>query len=364
MKGKRLLSMLALLVVLSLVAVPSAAAQDNPPQPTVRGQVMAIDGAVITVHTRDGEVEIITTDETIFRLPGVDEPGLDDIAVNDLIAAVGVWNDDGSLQARGVLQPREMERQARLTGEVAAIDGANLTVALRGEREIVLLTDEETVFQVPDVAEPTLADLQAGDRVIVQVQARDGTPYARVVIVPPDDAARLNGQVSAIEGATLLIEADFGAVRVLTDDETLFRVPGVEEATLADVAVGTRVSCGGQWESVDGFHASVVAVLPESQTPGQACQAQGWVTSVGGDSLTLGTPRGPLTVRVSAETTLRVAGIEAPTLADIPVGERAGVRGRWNEDGSLQATGVALLDDAEGATNGSSPGARHPLRKD
>ena len=71
------------------------------------------------------------------------------------------------------------------------------------------------------------------------------------------------------------------------------------------------------------------------------------------DHLVVGTPRGSVTVLVDDETQFRVAGVKAAGLDDIDEGIMVGARGKWNEDGSLQATGVAVLGENEPSTRGT-----------
>ena len=73
----------------------------------VRGAVTAIEGRTLQVETADGPVTVHTDESTRFRIPGDDDPGLEDIAVGDKIGAAGRWNKDGSLQARFVGKPRQ-----------------------------------------------------------------------------------------------------------------------------------------------------------------------------------------------------------------------------------------------------------------
>ena len=324
----------------------------------VGGQVAAIDGRDITVNTRSGERVVVRTDgDTAFRIPGVEEPGLDDIHVGDLVGAVGTWNEDGSLQAAVVVVPRQAERRGRLVGEAAAIEGTTLTLTTRGGRQIVLTTDEGTAFHVPGVEHATLSDVQVGDRVAAEVETREGALYAWTVAVFPQQAARVAGQVSAIEGTTLVVETKHGPVQVLTDASTLFRIPGVENPSLEDVHVGDGVVCGGQWEGETTFQALAVLVPRGGQGPGRPGTIRGRATQVGSDQLTVGTAQGPVTVLVGEGTVIRVEGVENPSLADIGVGDPVGVRGQWNEDGTLQAEGIAVLRQRNRDRQSPAPGS-------
>lgn len=228
------------------------------------GQVTAVDEAGFTLRTLSGETAVVHTDaDTVFHIPGVEEPGLDDVAVDDLVAVGGVQNEDGSWQAILVVVPREMDRRLRLAGEVIEIEGATLTLETRSHRQPTLLTDDETVFRVPGVEEAGLEDIEVGDRVLVAAETRDGQLYAAQVALPPEGVRRVAGEVTGIEGQTLTLETPRGAVEVLTGDDTVFRVPGVEEATLADLDAGSEVVCAGRWEDPATFAARVVQVRPQ-----------------------------------------------------------------------------------------------------
>lgn len=310
----------------------------------VAGTLAETDGDTLTVETRGGQSTTVHVDaETEYHIRGVEDPGLDDLEVGMRVIARGTLNADGSLQAQVVGAEKAGPRQARLRGEVIAIEGDILTIRAE-RRRIVVQTDEETEFRVPGVENPTIADLEVGDKVAGEgVIGEDGTVYATLVIVLPDDAARLTGEVTAIEGTTLAVQTAGGTVNVLTDEDTVFRVPGVEEPGLDDVKVGDRIVAGGTWESESSFHAIGVGVVGERR-PGARGAVRGRVISVGEDNLVVGTARGSLTVWVDEKTRFRVPGVENAGLGDVEEGAGVGVLGMWNEDGALQAAVVKVGD--------------------
>ena len=229
----------------------------------VGGQVTAIDGPEITLNTLAGDTAVVRTDpDTAFHIPSVEAPGLDDVAVDDLIIAGGVQNEDGSWQAILILVPREMERRFRLAGEVLEVEGTTLTLETRGGRQPALRTDDETVFRIPGVEAPGLDDVQVGDRVLVAAETRDGELYAAQVAVPPEGMERVIGGVTEIDGQTLTVETPRGEIQVLTDDATIFRVPDVGQATLEAVEAGDRIACAGRQEGSTTFAARIVQVRP------------------------------------------------------------------------------------------------------
>lgn len=81
----------------------------------LRGQVTAVDldAGTLTVETARGPVTVVTGEDTAYRLPGVEDPGLDDIQVGDRIVTVGRFEsrDPAVFAARGIgtLPAREAE---------------------------------------------------------------------------------------------------------------------------------------------------------------------------------------------------------------------------------------------------------------
>lgn len=317
------------------------------------GQVTSVEGNVVTLATPSGESHAVHTDPyTIFHIPGVDEPGLEDIQVGQAAIAAGVQNEDGSLQAILLFVPQEMDLKTRLRGEVLAIEGATLTLRAPRDRELSILTDEGTTFHILGVDDPSLDDVQVGDRVAVDVQMASGAPLAQRVLVMPEHFGRLEGEVAGIEGTTLSLQTRHGVVQVLTGGSTLFLVPGVEDAGLEDVQVGDRVTCGGVWQDAGGFEALVVQVSDGSIAPGRPGRVRGQVLAVSSSSLTLGTHHGAVSVLVNEETEIHVPGVENPTLEDIEVGFQAGAEGTWDENGALVAHRLGARAPGRGPGDG------------
>ena len=313
----------------------------------VAGKLSAIGADTLTVETDHGLATVGVDDETVYRIPDVENPGLDDLEMGMRIVARGTLNPDGSLLVQMVTVPWVGPRQGHLRGEVLAVEGNTFTVrTARGRqpgREIQVLTDETTEFRVPGVEDPSIADLQVGDKIAGEgVLEEDGTVRATLVVVLPQQVARLDGEVTAVEGTTLVLDTPGGTVNVVTDADTIFRIPGVEDPTLADVKVGDRVSGAGTWQDETTFNATGVSVRG-GRRPGQPGVVRGRAIRVETDRLVLGTQRGPVTVLVDGETQYRIPGVEDPGLDDIETGNAVGARGTWNEDGTLQATGVGVL---------------------
>lgn len=308
----------------------------------IAGTLIEIDGDTLTLETQRGHtVTIYVGEGTEYLIRGVEDPGLDDLEVGMKIVGRGTLNPDGSLQAQVLGATEVGPREGRLRGEIVALEGDTFTV--RTERaEIVVLTDEETEFRVPGVENPSIADLAVGDEVAGTGEVEeDGTVYASLVVVLPDDVARLNGKVTAIDGTTLVLETVRGSVDVLTDGDTIFRIPGVEEPGLDDINVGDRVIVGGSWENESTFHAIAVGVVG-GQPAGEHGFVRGRVVSVDESSFVVGTARGSVTVLVTRKTRFLIPGVDNAGFGDLEAGVGVNVRGIWNADGALQALAVRV----------------------
>jgi RNase P/RNase MRP subunit p29 len=170
-----------------LVAIASA---EELREHTVRGRVTAVEGQTLVIITREGEKEVVTTSETYFHVPNVEEPNLDDIEAGCIITALGQKDDDGTFTAQIVAVARARPRWKMIVrrnmvfGEVMAIKGVTLTIETRrGEQTI--LTDEHTRFRIPGVENPSIEDIEVGDRVIALGRRNEeGEFAARMVGVP------------------------------------------------------------------------------------------------------------------------------------------------------------------------------------
>jgi hypothetical protein len=318
----------------------------------VRGEVTAVQADGFTLDTQRGELSVQVDDQTRFRLPGVEDPGLtcpggqcqgNDLSVGDKVVVGGARNEYGSLLARIVGIIPERPQRGWLVGQVTAVEGDTLTLTLPSGEEKSLLTDENTQFLVPGLNEATIADLNVGDTIGAQGQQpanEDEMPYAAVVAVLRDSEGRqvaLWGELTAINGTTLTVKTKSGEeVQLLTDENTQFLIPGVGEASLDDLSVGDTV--GAQVvEQEDGtLYASAVGSERGRSRPRQGA-VRGEISASEGNTLILTTPKGEVTVLTDENTRFYLPGVEDASTDDLEIGQKIGAVGRWNEDGSLQA---------------------------
>jgi hypothetical protein len=328
--------LVALAAALAAVGIAAAAGEvEVPLVPNLQlrqGHVLEIGTDSFVVETRRGDLTVLVDDNTRFRIPGVAEPGLDDLAVGDHVGFAGRLAGDGELLARLIVRLPRPRDLAHVRGELTAKSGDSFELARPDQVVITVLVSDQTRFRVPDVEDPGLDDLAIGDTVVADGRWNDaGQVEARLITLVPEDVATvIRGEVTAVADPEVHIWTPAGPVTLFTDANTRLFIPGIENPTLADVQVGDRVTAGGEIVP-GGLDTAVIRVVPAG-----SCRAvrRGVVTANDGSTLTLSTPRGELLVTADANTRIRIPGAENPTLADIQVGYQAVVAGLLDPAGN------------------------------
>ncbi len=301
------------------------------------GELSDVRPAALTVETERGPAAVLLTDESVYHIRGTGEAGQDDLAAGMRVIIRGRLDVDGALMAHTITAFEAKPRPARLRGRVEALAENGLTIRAAGGRQLQILTDETTEFRVPGIAAPSLANLQVNDQVVCEgVMVEAGTGRASLVMVLPDQAARLEGKVTTVDEARLTLDTPGGQVEVLITADTIFRIPGVQEATGADIEIGDHVTAVGVWEDEATFQASGIGARG-GRREGQPGTVRGRVIRVEAERIILGTLHGPVTVSVDDDTRYRIPGGASFTLDDVMAGRRFSVRGEWTADGTLQA---------------------------
>jgi len=342
---KILLSLVLAMLVLSLGSVVWAA---EPEQGRfLRGQVTAIEGTTLMVKAPDGERKVTTSDETRFRIRGIEDPTVADVKVGDYILARG--KPDGietfAAQAILVVSGQRVERFI-VQGTVSDIEDTTLVLdTLQGEKQV---TTYEAIFWAPGVENPSLADVQVGDQVVAWGRPdEDGSLAAKLVAIASAEELRehaMVGRVTAVEGQTLVITTREGEKEVVTTSETYFHIPNVEEPGLDDIEVGRIIRALGQ-EDGGTFTAQIVAVARARRLRKMIVRrnmAGGEVTAIEGTTLTVETRQGEKTILTDENTRFRIPGVGDPSIEDTEVGDKIIALGRRNEDGDFVARVVGV----------------------
>jgi len=238
-------------------------------------------------------------------------------------------------------------------GEVTAVSDSGFSLNTLNGRTANVTVTETTRYRIPGIQNPSLADIKAG----MVVQARgtwssDNTTFAaQNVVAATREIIRqhlVRGVVTAVDPAagTLALKTPQAVEWTIhTTDQTRYRIPGVQEPTLADVKMGDQVLVFGrpgatprEGTAREGT-ALLVVVRPEGMVAGR-----GQVTAISGNTLTVETWLGSGTVTTDDATRYRARGIANPSLSDIKVGATIAVIGTKQGDGSVLAKTIGILN--------------------
>jgi hypothetical protein len=188
---------------LALLLATSASLAQQPAQVRVRGTIEAVDGAMLTVRSRDNQVtyKIKVADNAVVR--GLVRASLADIKDNAFIGVSGLPQADGSQQAleihifpepmRGTgeghqpwdLVPNSTMTNATVAQRVKGVAGDVITVKYKGgEKKIVVLPRTRIVTFVPG----DKSELKPGVKIFIANARKneDGTLEAQSIAAGRD----------------------------------------------------------------------------------------------------------------------------------------------------------------------------------
>lgn len=199
-RNKTLSLCAAFAVAVAVFLAGSALAQDKLIR--VRGEIVAIDGSMMTVKSRDGAAMKIRLTDNV-SVASIVPISITEIKPNSYIGVSAMPQPDGSQRAlhvhifpeamRGVaeghfpwdVQPQSTMTNATVMDTVAGVDGQVITVKYKdGEKKIVVPKEAPVVTYVPGSA----TDLKPGVKIfiIAAVPQPDGTFTAARVNVGKD----------------------------------------------------------------------------------------------------------------------------------------------------------------------------------
>ena len=176
--------------LLAVVFVTAASAQ-QPPTVRIRGTIEAVDGATLSIKSRDGsDVKVNITDN--IAVTGVAKASLSDIKEGSYIGVSAMPEPDGTQKAIAVhifpeaqrgaaegfrswdLRPNSTMTNATVAQTVAGVDGQTIMVKYKdGEKKVVVPPDTPIVAFAPG----DKAEIKPGAKIIIfgATKKEDGT---------------------------------------------------------------------------------------------------------------------------------------------------------------------------------------------
>jgi len=354
---------LFIVVVLSLTSLGSAdlvlseggSPTKTKPEPdqSIKGEVTAISETELTVKSADGQsMTALITDETKLRRRGGGQASLDEIEVGDFVGVVGFKNDDGAILAGVIVVfPDNHPKLTAVEGNVTAIDRETIVVQSRQGRQRIV-TNDNTKIKIGK-QEASLADIKVGQVVVVKgVKQDDGSFLARIIMAVDPEPLRKNvlqGEVTSVDetAGVFEIEAKGNIWTIKITEQTKYRIPGVDNPTLADVPVGALVAVVGRPDGKDSKSSTARLVIVPRKRSLASGRAAGKVTKLDKTGFTLLSGQGDeLTILTDESTEYRASGDgdQVVSAEDVKVGVGVMVTGQpvAGQENTIKAATVSL----------------------
>jgi hypothetical protein len=213
--------------------------------------IKAISGSNVTLETADGWTRTIAVTGSVTITKGGQEIALSDLAVGDQVRIRQTRNDDGTFTVTTIAVVVPTVR-----GTVSDLTDTSFKLTTRDGSVWTITTNGQTDYYF-GLAEGSRSDIENGEAALVAGQTTgDNALTALSVTVAAD---RVVGTVTAKTSSKITIRTrDGSTVTVNVDGDTQYRVAGVEDAGLDDIAVDMVVGVSGRRGSDGSIDASAV----------------------------------------------------------------------------------------------------------
>jgi len=214
--------------------------------------ITAINGTDVTLGTPDGWRRTISISSSVDLTKGGQDVAVSDLKVGDQVRFSQTRDADGSytVTAVAVVVPT-------IHGTASAITSTGFTVTTRDGSVWTVTVNGSTTYTYGQGA-GTLADVKTGQAVRVQgTVTADNQMTALNVRVAGDRAV---GTVTAKTAETITIkQRDGSSLTIHVDADTTYRVAGVDNADLGDIAIDMAIGVSGRARADGSIDADAVA---------------------------------------------------------------------------------------------------------
>ena len=324
----------------SAVARQRAAAKSE----EIVGIVTQVSATSVTIRTGTTDRVVHLTSATIVRLDG-HPSAVSAIAAGDKAEAHTQTETDGTSTALTI--DVESHPSTELEGTVKSISETALTVTTStGDVAITLTADTRFLINGHTGA---AADVHTGEHVEAEVRENTDKTLTALVVKVQLTSVDIRGVITASSATSITVKTSSGDVVVGVTTSTLIRMQG-HVVNPSALVVGSRVEV----EALQQADKRLVAVSINVESPSSLSEAEGTVTAVGTDNLTVHTKSGDdVKFTVNTDTIIR-AEDRRLGLADIKVGDHVNVEARVNTDGTFTALRIEVQND-HGDGNGNHP---------
>lgn len=216
--------------------------------------ITAIDGNRLSLATADGWTRTITTTSATVITKGGQTIAVTALKVGDEVRFRQVRNADGSYAITAIIVPT-----SQLAGEVTAVGATTITVKGRHDTTRTVTVTGATAYKLGPAA-ASKADVKVGSEMSAAGTV-DGDTFTAITIWI--ERPHVEGEVTAKSATSITVKRNDGsAATIHVSPTTTFGVKGNGKASLADIAVGSRVTAVGTLRADGSLDAAAVQGKP------------------------------------------------------------------------------------------------------
>jgi hypothetical protein len=213
--------------------------------------ITSISGSNLSLETEDGWTRTIavTPTTTITKDGQTIDAGA--LSVGDRIRFRQTQGSDGSftITAIQVVQPK-------VAGTVTAVTGDGITVTTRDGSSRTITTTSSTTYRLGGAA-ASRSDVTIGSTILAAGTEGSGNAFTATSVTIK--APRVGGTVTAVSASTITVQRRDGTTQTIkVDADTTYRVAGVTDADLGDIAVGMRLVAVGRQNGDGSLDATAI----------------------------------------------------------------------------------------------------------
>jgi hypothetical protein len=219
--------------------------------------ITAIDGTQLTVRTAAGQTRSVDVSGATITRAG-QKIAVSDLKVGDQITARQSRQPDGSYKITAVTVLLRT-----VSGTVQSVEATSVTISGSGRSKQTIVLTDSTIYRQGG-AKVSQSALVTGAQIVVQGSVDSSGSFVAVsVTITP---SVVTGTVAGKTASAITITTAAGkTVTINVSSSTRYVVRGVRSASLADIAVGDRITAQGALASDGSLTATLVQVLPKGQ---------------------------------------------------------------------------------------------------
>jgi len=217
----------------------------------LRGDIVAIEEDIITIERPQGEIQLMTNDETLVHIIGEGGADLSDLDEGDSVLVREIRQGDDLPLARLIVRLPEGDL---VYGRITSVGEDSLELDAQ-ERQVTVIASANTVvalgrYEMLWSGEPAGRDaLRVGTRLAAfgtfDQESLEMTAHTLVSHAPRPRWSV--GLITAIEGNEITLQRINGrSVTLVVDEHTYFRVGSDTDASLDDFDAGDRIAVFGR----------------------------------------------------------------------------------------------------------------------